>query len=166
MRPNAPKCAGSHALDPQFQTENIWSDKELLDGIKDCLRFFAGSTECYRKAYADLEAFRSAKLLQEQLDDAKDSSISPLKWWIMHGVEWPDLQDVAVKIESVMCANGPVERNGSTWKHTIKNRPDIGVEKAGKLVYLQHNLREIRVQKLGLKKRAVEWGFMAKEEGV
>ena len=137
--------------------------------VKECLQFFAkDSAACtaYRKAYSDLESFRSARLLDSQLEDAKDAAISPLKWWIMHGVEWPDLQTLAVKILSVMCANasGPVERNCSTWKHVIKNRPDIDADRAEKLVYVQHNLREVLSQTLGLKKRAVEWDYMIKPE--
>lgn len=153
-------------MDPQFQTENFWADKHIVDGVKECLRFFAKDNVAFRKAYSDLESFRSAHLLDSQLDDAKDPDITPLKWWIMHGVEWPDLQTLAIKILSVMCANGPVERNCSTWKHVIKNRPDIDADKAEKLVYVQHNLREVVSQKLGLKKRAVEWDYMIKTEPI
>ena len=89
--------------------------------------------------------------------------ISPQKGWIIYGLEWPDLQDAAIKILAVSCSNAPAERNFSAWAHVMRGRPELDLDRAGKLVYVRTNLRAIRGRLQKTKKSAIEWDYIKRE---
>ena len=65
-----------------------------------------------------------------------------LTWWLEWGIEVPDLQQLAIKLVSLMIGSGPAER---TWKDVgnvlTKNRNRLGVQKCLDLVYVRMWLR-------------------------
>lgn len=66
---------------------------------------------------------------------------TPLEYWLTDGAEWPELQQIAVKIFCMAASNAASERNFSTmgFIHS-KKRNSLSVESVEKLVFIKTNM--------------------------
>ena len=65
----------------------------------------------------------------------------PLQYWLTDGVEWPNLQPVAVKLFSTATSSDASERNFSTMAFIYSRlRNSLSVASVEKLVFIKSNM--------------------------
>jgi hypothetical protein len=159
------KCHGlAYLLDPRYFGEGIKSIS-LIDKLEDEIAKFPesdvyiprasgtevsapiASEEVQRRRYSQLTSFRVyAKEQKDKLTHRykalvdKEHKQSVFSWWYTKGQEWPDLQDLALRLFSLPCTSCESERAFSAlgFVHSkLRNR--LSVKKADKTQYIRAN---------------------------
>ena len=98
-------------------------DREVVNGAKAALmRMFPADLQReVKEEFANFvgvfNEYSDAVALEER------STMSPVRWWICHGVNGVHLQNIAIRILSQVASSSSVERNRSTYGfiHSVKH---------------------------------------------
>ncbi|XP_048539484.1 uncharacterized protein LOC125518701 [Triticum urartu] len=72
----------------------------------------------------------------------KVATITPARWWTVHGTSAKDLKKMAIRILSLTCSSSAYERNWSAFERVhSKKRTRLGQKKLNDLVYVMFNKR-------------------------
>jgi hypothetical protein len=149
----------AYILDPRYlgvglPSENRRSIEEILirtsggDGISN-----AATKEAIYMQFTDFfisaSQERSENSFRFQMLDKKRKT--PLQYWLSDGVEWPAVQEIAVKIFSLATSSPASERNFSTFGFIhSKLRNSLSSQSVEKLVFIKTNLNTFYEDPVGL----------------
>lgn len=158
----------TYGLSPSHHNDNIFTNKKVMDGLKEVIKFYAYNNQDYQLALREFTAFKNYRDEECFPTDAKGDIIinmSPKSWWQIHGAMWPTLQPIATRVFSVGTSSSASERNFSTWSHIWSNRANsLSFERAIKMVYVYTNLRTLQHIRSGTQRKSnVESNWLATE---
>lgn len=118
-------------------------DMELTRERLKCFKRFFLDVDVRRKVNIEFANFSDGREGFDDLDSLNDrGQMDPKAWWLVHGVNAPILQKVALKLLAQPCSSSCCERNWSTYSfiHSLK-RNKMTPHRAEDLVFVHSNLR-------------------------
>ncbi|XP_009786406.2 lariat debranching enzyme isoform X2 [Nicotiana sylvestris] len=68
------------------------------------------------------------------------TKLAPVEWWMQFGYEVPNLQQFAIRVQSLTCRSSGCERNWSVYEHIhTKKRNKLELKKLNDLVFVKYN---------------------------
>ncbi len=140
----------AYLMDPRFIGEGL--PQENRRSLEDIIIAFPAQDDAQpndhtrkTKLYTEFQDF----IISAQQDKdhngfryrlLQDGSVSPMKYWLTDGRQWPCLQAIAIKLFTMATSSTASERNFSTFGFIhSKLRNSLGPEKVFKLVYIKTN---------------------------
>ncbi|KAL2992789.1 hypothetical protein AAZX31_10G067800 [Glycine max] len=118
-------------------------DLELTRERLKCFKRFFLDVNVRRTVNIEFANFSDEREGFDDLDSLNDrGQMDPKAWWLVHGVNAPILQKVALKLLAQPCPSSCCERNWSTYSfiHSLK-RNKMAPHRAEDLVFVHNNLR-------------------------
>ena len=116
---------------------------ELTRERLKCFKRFFLDVDVRRKVNIEFANFSDGREGFDDLDSLNDrGQMDPKAWWLVHGINAPILQKVALKLLAQPCSSSCCERNWSTYSfiHSLK-RNKMTPHRAEDLVFVHSNLR-------------------------
>lgn len=120
-------------------------DLEITRERTKCFKRFFPDPEERRKVNVEFANFAGGREGFADIDSLGDmGNIGAKEWWIIHGINAPTLQPLALKLLGQPCSSSCCERNWSTYSfiHSL-NRNKMTPRRAEDLVFIHSNLRLI-----------------------
>ncbi|KAL5172115.1 hypothetical protein HKD37_16G044935 [Glycine soja] len=143
----------AHSLNPRYYSHEWLSedsnrvpphqDLELTRERLKCFKRFFLDMDVRRKVNIEFANFSDGREGFDDLDSLNDrGQMDPKAWWLVHGINAPILQKVALKLLAQPCSSSCCERNWSTYSfiHSLK-RNKMAPHRAEELVFVHSNLR-------------------------
>ncbi|KAH1198446.1 hypothetical protein GmHk_18G052024 [Glycine max] len=143
----------AHSLNPRYYSHEWLSedsnrvpphqDMELIRERLKCFKRFFLDVDVRRKVNIEFANFSDGREGFDDLDSLNDrGQMDPKAWWLVHGINAPILQKVALKLLAQPCSSSCCERNWSTYSfiHSLK-RNKMAPLRAEDLVFVHSNLR-------------------------
>ncbi|KAG5071971.1 hypothetical protein JHK86_007182 [Glycine max] len=118
-------------------------DMELTRERLKCFKRFFLDVDVRRKVNIEFANFSDGREGFDDLDSLNDrGQMDPKAWWLVHGINAPILQKIALKLLAQPCSSSCCERNWSTYSfiHSLK-RNKMTPHRAEDLVFVHSNLR-------------------------
>lgn len=138
---SSPLHCAAYALDPEFKNDKF--NPEVMRGLRQACKIVLGDAESAKiallghAAYVGKEGDFGDPLV---LGLAKD--MPSYQWWVSNGGEFPELQQVAVRVLAMVSGAGACERNWSAYDFVhSKKRNRLDPNRARDLVYVFTNMR-------------------------
>ena len=109
--------------------------------------------KCFKRFFLDVDVRRKVNIEFANLSDGREGfddldslndrgQMDPKAWWLVHGINAPILQKIALKLLAQPCSSSCCERNWSTYSfiHSLK-RNKMTPHRAEDLVFVHSNLR-------------------------
>ncbi|RZB66100.1 hypothetical protein D0Y65_041950 [Glycine soja] len=116
---------------------------ELTRERLKCFKRFFLDVDVRRKVNIEFANFSDGREGFDDLDSLNDrGQMDPKAWWLVHGINAPILQKIALKLLAQPCSSSCCERNWSTYSfiHSLK-RNKMTPHRAEDLVFVHSNLR-------------------------
>ncbi|KAH1239288.1 hypothetical protein GmHk_08G023760 [Glycine max] len=143
----------AHSLNPRYYSHEWLSedsnrvpphqDMELTCERLKCFKRFFLDVDVRRKVNIEFANFLDGREGFDGLDSLNDrGQMDPKAWWLVHGINAPILQKIALKLLVQPCSSSCCERNWSTYSfiHSLK-RNKMAPHRAEDLVFVHSNLR-------------------------
>ncbi|RZC24732.1 hypothetical protein D0Y65_003769 [Glycine soja] len=143
----------AHSLNPRYYSHEWLSedsnrvpphqDMELTRERLKCFKRFFLDVDVRRKVNIEFANFSDGREGFDDLDSLNDrGQMDPKAWWLVHGINAPILQKIALKLLAQPCSSSCCERNWSTYSfiHSLK-RNKMTPHRAEDLVFVHSNLR-------------------------
>ncbi|KAL3019145.1 hypothetical protein AAZX31_05G066300 [Glycine max] len=143
----------AHSLNPRYYSHKWLSEDsnrvppyQDLELTRERLKYFKRlflDVDVRRKVNIEFANFSDGREGFDDLDSLNDrGQMDPKAWWLVHGVNAPILQKVALKLLAQPCSSSCCERNWSTYSfiHSLK-RNKMAPHRAEDLVFVHSNLR-------------------------
>ena len=169
---HSPLHSAAYLVDPEFMDHKQWKDPGIMQdfvtvvakiGVLKEVRERAerGELQLNRGAVyptvADVAGWEKEVMKEHSLyrsrqgifarESAAQSAkeLAPHQWWAQYGSTAPSMQEVAMKVLAHPPSATSVERVNSEFSYVHdKKRNRLSHERAGKLVFVHHNLRVVR----------------------
>ncbi|KAF7823848.1 uncharacterized protein G2W53_021992 [Senna tora] len=118
-------------------------DSEVTVERIKCLKRYFPNSDDRRKVNIEFANFSYGREGFQDIDCINDKSVMDAKtWWLVHGVNAPILQKIALKLLGQPSSSSCCERNWSTYSfiHSVR-RNKMKPKRAEDLVYVHTNLR-------------------------
>ncbi|KAH1249398.1 hypothetical protein GmHk_05G012750 [Glycine max] len=118
-------------------------DLELTRERLKCFKRFFLDADVRRKVNIEFAYFSDGRKGFDDLDSLNDrGQMDPKVWWLVHGVNAPILQKVALKLLAQPCSSSCCERNWSTYSfiYSLK-RNKMAPHRIENLVFVHSNLQ-------------------------
>ena len=131
-------CA-AFALEPEYQDHKF--NPEVMRGLREVCKLVLGDTEAAKAALLGHAAYVGKERdFGDPLVRAMRDGMPPYQWWVMHGGEYPELQQVAVRILAMVSSAGACERIWSAYDFVhSKKRNRLDPDRVEDLVYVFTN---------------------------
>ncbi|KAL5153357.1 hypothetical protein HKD37_19G052923 [Glycine soja] len=143
----------AHSLNPRYYSHEWLSedsnrvpphqDMELTRERLKCFKRFFLDVDVRRKVNIEFANFSDGREGFDDLDSLNDrGQMDPKAWWLVHDINAPILQKIALKLLAQPCSSSCCERNWSTYSfiHSLK-RNKMTPHRAEDLVFVHSNLR-------------------------
>ncbi|KAL5137161.1 hypothetical protein HKD37_10G027571 [Glycine soja] len=143
----------AHSLNPRYYSHEWLSedsnrvpphqDMELTRERLKCFKRFFLDVDVRRKMNIEFTNFSDGREGFDDLDSLNDrGQMDPKAWWLIHGINAPILQKIALKLLAQPCSSSCCERNWSTYSfiHSLK-RNKMAPHRVEDLVFVHSNLR-------------------------
>ncbi|KAL5127115.1 hypothetical protein HKD37_14G039597 [Glycine soja] len=110
----------AHSLNPRVPPHQ---DMELTHERLKCFKRFFLDVDVRRKVNIEFANFSDGREGFDDLDSLNDrGQMDPKAWWLVHGINAPILQKVALKLLAQPCSSSCCERNWNTYSfiHSLK----------------------------------------------
>ncbi|KAH1249212.1 putative plant SNARE 11 [Glycine max] len=143
----------AHSLNPRYYShEWISEDSNRVPPHQD-LELTRERLKCFKRFFLDMDVRRKVNIEFANFSDGREGfddldslndrgQMDPKAWWLVHGINAPILQKVALKLLAQPCSSSCCERNWSTYSfiHSLK-RNKMAPHRAEDLVFVHSNLR-------------------------
>lgn len=143
----------AHSLNPSYYSHEWLSEDPRRELPHADRELTAERKKCIKKLFPDADERRAVNMEFANFSDGREDfadvdaltdrgKMEPKAWWLVHGVNAPILQKVALKLLAQPCSSSCSERNWSTYSfiHSLK-RNKMTPQRAEDLVFVHSNLR-------------------------
>ncbi|RZB47321.1 hypothetical protein D0Y65_051095 [Glycine soja] len=143
----------AHSLNPRYYSHEWLSEDSNRVPPHQDLELTRERLKCFKRFFLDMDVRRKVNIEFANFSDGREGfddlnslndrgQMDPKAWWLVHGINAPILQKVALKLLAQPCSSSCCERNWSTYSfiHSLK-RNKMAPHRAEDLVFVHSNLR-------------------------
>ncbi|XP_019257689.1 PREDICTED: uncharacterized protein LOC109235897 [Nicotiana attenuata] len=139
-----PLHAAGHILNPRLfytNNENKTLDLNVWKGYHACVAKLVPDEAMQDKIGEEFGVYRQADgILGLPSAIRGRTKLAPVEWWMQFGYEVPNLQQFAIRVQSLTCSSSGCERNWSVYEHIhSKKRNRLELKKLNDLVFVKYN---------------------------
>ncbi|XP_070008886.1 uncharacterized protein [Nicotiana sylvestris] len=139
-----PLHAAGHILNPGLfytNNENKTLDLNVWKGYHACVAKLVPDEAMQDKIGQVLGVYMQADGILGLASAIRGrTKLAPVEWWMQFGYEVPNLQQFAIRVQSLTCSSSGCERNWSVYEHIhTKKRNRLELKKLNDLVFVKYN---------------------------
>ncbi|WOL07425.1 hypothetical protein Cni_G16166 [Canna indica] len=138
-----PLHAAGHFLNPEFYYANplLEFDLKVTNGLYECIKRLVPSREVQQQILIELPIYKaSGGLFGTDFAISQRNTLALAQWWRMYGHSAPNLQQLAIRILSLMWSASGCECNWSVFEQIhSKKRNRLEHKRLHDLVFVKYN---------------------------